>query len=338
MNTRNIEIVRYGPENKDLWNDFVESSKNGTFLFNRDYMDYHSDRFEDFSFLIYRKGKLYCLLPANIQEKEEVKILFSHQGLTYGGLIMSEKCTAEGILEVFHSLLEYLKNEGIRKFIYKPVPYIYHKVPSEEDLYALFRNNARLIVRNISSTVSYNNPLELKKDRKEAIRRAKRNGVYVEFSDDYDSFWQILETNLRETYNAQPVHTSDEIKRLACLFPSNIRLIAAFNKDNEMAAGVVVYLCSGVVHAQYISATHEGKRCGAVDLLVQRLLDIHNETNSIFCEKESEEDQARLKCPLWMDLGTSNEAGGKILNETLIYQKEGFGGRGVCYDTYEIDI
>ena len=39
----NIEL--YTPEQKTNWNVFIENAKNSTFLFNRDYMDYHSDRF-----------------------------------------------------------------------------------------------------------------------------------------------------------------------------------------------------------------------------------------------------------------------------------------------------
>ena len=41
-----FEIKRYTPEQADEWNQFVAASKNGTFLFDRRYMDYHADRFE----------------------------------------------------------------------------------------------------------------------------------------------------------------------------------------------------------------------------------------------------------------------------------------------------
>lgn len=38
------------------------------------------------------------------------------------------------------------------------------------------------------------------------------------------------------------------------------------------------------------------------------------------------------------DFGKSTEQAGAFLNRNLIFQKEGFGGRGVCYDTYEYDL
>lgn len=309
------EIVKYNPSFKKTWDDFVESSKNGTFLFKRDYMDYHSDRFDDNSYMIYRKGKLYSLLPANIKEV----VLYSHGGLTYGGLIMNEKCTAEGILEAFDLLTSEIKSEGIKKLIYKPVPYIYTSLPSQEDLYALFRCNASIKVRNISSTISLSANLRFNKDRREAVRRALHAGIFVEPSDDWESFWRILEKNLQETYNARPVHTLEEIKKLKDLFPENIKLYTA-SIEEEIVAGVVCYITKTTVHTQYISASPDGKRNGAVDSIISHIRDIYTESHS------------------YLDLGTSNEDGGRYLNESLIYQKEGFGGRGVCYDTYEMDI
>ena len=37
-----FEIRRYSADKADEWNAFVATSKNGTFLFDRRYMDYHS--------------------------------------------------------------------------------------------------------------------------------------------------------------------------------------------------------------------------------------------------------------------------------------------------------
>ena len=314
-----ITIERYSPRFEREWDNFVESSKNGTFLFNRSYMDYHADRFIDHSLLIYRKEKLYCLLPANRRDN----VLYSHQGLTYGGLVMSDKCTTEGILDVFNSLMKFLPSQGISKWIYKPVPYIYHRLPADEDLYALFRNDACLNIRNVSSTIDLCSRLRFNKDRREAERRAIRNNLYVKETADYSGFWVILKENLHNTYGASPVHSLDEILSLSKKFPDNIKLFGSFIEDTMMA-GMVVFITSTTIHAQYISASPEGKKKGAVDLIVAYLLD-----NYLPKEKDS------IK---WFDLGTSNEDGGRVLNESLIYQKEGFGGRAVCYDTYELEI
>ena len=49
-------------------------------------MDYHSEKFSDYSLLIYKGEKLIALLPANLINDQ----LFSHSGLSYGGFICYE--------------------------------------------------------------------------------------------------------------------------------------------------------------------------------------------------------------------------------------------------------
>ena len=90
-----FEVRRYTPDKASEWNRFVAQSKNGTFLFDRRFMDYHADRFEDCSLMVYRQGALYALLPANIKND----VLFSHGGLTYGGLIMSRHISTLQVME-----------------------------------------------------------------------------------------------------------------------------------------------------------------------------------------------------------------------------------------------
>ena len=82
-----FEVKQYTQKQIQEWNEFIEDSRQGTFLFNRCYMDYHADRFQDASLMIYRKGQLYALLPAN----RLGDTLYSHQGLTYGGLITKKQ-------------------------------------------------------------------------------------------------------------------------------------------------------------------------------------------------------------------------------------------------------
>ena len=142
-----MEIRRYTPDDAQRWNQFVAESKNGTFLFDRRYMDYHSDRFQDHSLMVFRRGKLYALLPGNVDT------FFSHQGLTYGGLIMNEKATAADVIQVFKSLNDLLRSEGLRRVVYKPTPWIYHQQPSEEDLYAIVEVCGATFTRSISSAI-----------------------------------------------------------------------------------------------------------------------------------------------------------------------------------------
>lgn len=308
------EIVRYTPELKAQWDSFVRKSRNGTFLFLRDYMDYHRQRFTDFSLLIFHKQSLVALLPLN---KEADGSVASHSGLTYGGLITDKKGRAEKVMKMFECLNTWLRDAGITRVVYRPVPWIYHEMPAEEDLYALFNVcNARLTAREISSTIAQENKLAFSQSRKDCLRKADKAGVKVTATNDFAAFWDILSSNLQQRYAVNPVHSLAEIMALASLFPHEIRLYAAY-LDNEMVAGTVVYVMPRVVHVQYISASAKGKAVGALDILFRYLID------EVYVDKP------------YFDFGKSTEDRGRRLNEQLIFQKEGFGGRGVCYDTYE---
>lgn len=312
-----FEIKRYdGSKDKEEWNLFVKDSKQGTFLLDRSYMDYHSDRFTDHSLLIYRQGKLYALLPAN----ERDHTLYSHQGLTYAGLLTTTKATTEDICQVFIAVNAYLKSAGFQKVVYKAIPWIYHQIPAEEDLYAIVKEcHAHIAMRNIASVIDMSHPLKWRRDRHYGANKAATDGITIEESQDFPAFWQILEDNLMLTYQAKPVHSIEEILLLKSRFPQQIRLYVAKQKE-DVLGGTLLYLTPQVVHAQYISATPQGKHNHAIDAIFRKLL------------KEEYRD-----CQ-YFDFGTSNEDCGKVLNTSLIYQKEGFGGRGVVYDTYEWEL
>ncbi len=311
-----MEIRRYRREDKELWNSFVNKARNATFLFDRNYMDYHADRFDDNSFMFYHKGKLKAVLPANVAGDT----LYSHQGLTYGGLLLDKKANVEDVLECFDSLNSWLRENGISKVIYKALPWIYQQYPSEEDLYALtWKCKAQLISRDISSSIVIDNKLKFAESRKSGIRKALSLNIEVGESNDVDGFWHVLEDNLGNRYNAKPVHTANEMKLLMSRFPNNIRLYVA-KMNGEIVGGTLIYVTPQVVHTQYISASVEGKKHGALDLLFDYII------NKVYANCR------------YFDFGKSTEQGGAYLNEPLIFQKEGFGGRGVCYDWYQWEL
>ena len=311
-----FEVRRYSPDKASEWNLFVATSKNGTFLFDRRYMDYHSDRFEDCSLMVYRKGQLFALLPGN----RKGNVFVSHQGLTYGGFVTDAQATAEHVCEAFVAVNEWLRTEDFRKVVYKPMPWIYQMLPAEEDVYALFvRCHARLVERDVSSTVFLHHRLKFTESRLSGIRKARRSGFEVRESDDIDAFWTILSENLRVKYNAMPVHTASEMRLLKERFPDKIRLFMTYQGDMPMG-GTVLYLTPQVVHTQYISASSEGKQLGALDLLFDYLL--------------NEMDFHRP----YFDFGTSARENSNEVLSSLIFQKQGFGGRSVCYDWYEYDL
>lgn len=312
-----LEVRRYTDDLKDEWNAFVERSRQGTFLLDRNYMDYHRDRFHDHSIVVCDDDKLLALLPANLSDG----VLWSHQGLTYGGLITDERATAENVCNVFEEINKFLAGENIHKVVYKPIPWIYHRLPSEEDLYALFKVcNASMPVRYISSVIFLDDPLKWRHDKHYGANKARNCGIEVRQDDSYMAeFWKVLESNLMSAHHVKPVHTLAEILRLKASFPKQIKLYVAL-LNGEVVGGSLLYVTRQVVHSQYISATSEGKHLHAIDAIFRKVLT---------------ED---FKGWRYFDFGMSNEDHGHFLNEGLISQKEGFGGRGVCYDWYSWNI
>lgn len=315
QDNKTINVSIYKPDHKSLWDNFVSVSKNGFFLFNRDYMEYHSDRFVDHSLMFSKGPNLVAVMPANI----EGDLLFTHDGLTFGGVVSGFQMGSRLMLEVFDKLVQYCKQANIRKVVYKPIPYIYHKVPAEEDLYALFRHNAKLTKRDVSSTIFMETRIPFTKSRRWCVNKSKTAGLTVVRSFDFKTFMAIEEDVLRKRYGVQPTHTAVEMQLLAERFPENIKLFAAFKSD-VMIGGAVVYESENVAHTQYISSTNEGKKSCAADYVLDFLI------NEYYAKKR------------YFDFGKSTEKGGKYLNEGLIAQKEEFGARAVIYDTYELEI
>jgi hypothetical protein len=310
-----LEIIRYTSEQKSQWENLITGSRNGTFLFYRDYMDYHSDRYTDCSFLILRKGKVEAVIPGNISNSS----FFSHQGLTFGGLVSSFKIRTAEVVEIFNLLNNELKNIGIKEIIYKPVPWIYHNLPAQEDIYALFLNKAEKIGCNIASTIFQNSKLPFSELRRRGIRKSLRGGIEISESHDFSAFWDILENNLSTQYRTKPVHSVQEIELLSSRFPDNIKLYVA-KHNGIIVAGSVLYVLKNIVHTQYISANEFGKEIGALDALFDKLI------NNIY-----------QLIPVF-DFGGSTEQMGHYLNENLIFQKEGFGGRGIVYEVYKYNL
>lgn len=316
-------LRRYTADNATEWNAFVKNSKNGTFLLDRSFMDYHGDRFHDASLMFYEHERLIAVLPANYDEK--TKTLYSHQGLTYGGLITARQTTSRQVMTAFELIMGYCKDElQASRVLYKPIPYIYNSYPSDEGLYALFRNNARLISRGLSSCIDIQDRIGFTESRKSGLR--KSNDIDIrEIADakniaEIEKFWDILHSVLTTLHNTTPVHSAEEIALLMSRFPEKIRLFGAYDTDGDMLAGSLIFDCGQVVHTQYMAASEKGKMSGALDKLIAHLI------TSVYSSRK------------YFDFGISTEDGGRILNEGLIFQKEGFGGRGVCYDQYELII
>jgi len=310
-----LQVERYTPERKAEWDAFLQNGKNYTFLFQRDYMDYHADRFVDFSLMLYRGKELCAILPANLADDHKV---VSHQGLTYGGLVLDRKAGLKDVLSCYYAALRYLHEQHIEIFELRPLPSFYNSLPSDETNYALFILDARLIRRDCALVISQRDPLPFRKGRKSEISKGRRSGITIQEEQDYTSFWnQVLIPRLLARYGVEPVHTIKEITQLARRFPENIRQFSAYH-EGQIVAGATIYETPTVAHCQYLGVTELGQKTGALDYLCGWLI------------------RERYQNKYYFDFGICNELEGRIVNHGMLDWKEAFGGRTYCHDFYEV--
>jgi len=313
---KTYNVKQYSPSDYDSWNTFVANAKNATFLFHRDFMEYHHTIFKDFSLLICdEKENLKAILPAN----RVGDVLFSHQGLTYGGLVLHQDSKLSDCISIFHEILIFLQQQNIRTLFLKQLPNIYVNYPSDEVEYICFLLNARLVRRDSLSVIEMSKKYLLSKDRNSGIQRGIDFNLVCREENKFDSFWnEILIPNLKKKHNTLPVHSLEEITYLKSKFPNNIRQFNIYKEDN-IIAGTTIFETNHVAHSQYISAGDSKNKYGSLDFLHHNLI-LH-----YFKDKK------------YFDFGISNENQGKTINQGLLYWKEGFGARTIVQNFYEVE-
>lgn len=312
---KEYKVIKYSSLYYEEWNNFVLKAKNSTFLFHRDFMEYHSDRFEDFSLLVYCNHKLAAILPANIKNFK----IHSHQGLSYGGLILPHKVSFQTVIECIYELLRFLSVNKISNLIFKQLPKIYHLRPSDELDYLLFILKAKLIRRDITMVIDLSNKINYATLRKRQLKKGLNTKLRFVLEEDMSSFWDtLLIPNLKNTHAVSPVHTLIEISSLREYFPNNIKQYNVY-LENKLLAGCTVFVTDNVTHLQYISANKENNS-GALDYLIHQLI------SNVYKDK------------IYFDFGISNKNQGLNINAGLLNWKQSFGASPIAHDFYEINV
>lgn len=315
MVARMFTLSAYTPADAERWDALVARSRNGSFLHQRGYMDYHADRFDDASLLVERNGEPLAAFPANAEYGQ----VTSHGGLTYAGLITTRAMRAEWALEVFERIGDHYRAQGVRRIVYKAVPHVFHAYPADEDLYALHRLGARLKRRDVSSVIALREPFHFAEGRRRAINKARKSALQIRTTTDLAAFHGLLSEVLRSRHGAVPTHSLAELNLLQRRFPQQIVLHEAHAGD-ELLAGALVYDFGRVVHTQYLAASEAGRDANALNLLLAELIE------HVYADRH------------YFSFGISTEREGRVLNGGLVTQKEHFGARAVVHDFYEWDL
>lgn len=314
-------VTRLNEANKSSFQQLYSQCAHITFQHSLKFMDYHEDRFEDHSVLILENEtpKGYLLAARDLSNND---VVISHPGATFSGLVMTSDIKGSRLTELLASVLSFYRLEGFQTLIYKDVPRIYCPHSKGDFTYAAFRNQAQYHMVQLSAVIDLSHEDSFSSRR---IRTLKKNSTQLNISNDWtnlNSYWDVLSDNLWDKFRARPVHTLAEIELLKESFGNSIELFTATQKNqSEIIAGILVFKSSRVWKTQYISSSIQGRELGAVDFLIQKIMNSARSMNAIY-----------------LDLGTSNENSGLVLNENLYNYKLEFGAEGVAYEQFRFDF
>lgn len=307
------------------WDEFVESSDNGTIFHTRKFLSYHpKNRFKDASLVIKKKNNIFAVLPATIIEKEGKKILSSHQGASYGSFAYVPELNLQESFELIDILQKYAKEQKCNRIQLTLPPVIYQTKLNNYIDFALVKNGFTYLKRELSSVVQLGVPKEkllftYRAEARTALKKAQKMGVEIAECERFEEYYDILKNNLRMRHNVNPTHTLEELLLLKELFPTKIRLWGAF-LDSKLIAGVCNFTAnSKVVLAFYISHNDDYQEYRPVNLLFYEIM-----------KRYSEEGFKYLDFGIFtVDMDP---------NWGLARFKENFGSRGIFRDYFYKDI
>lgn len=310
-------IEKYNQSLKEIWEDFVEKSSNGTIFHKRRFLSYHPPKRFTENSLVFKDNNIISLFPA----VDFNGILSSHKGASYGGFVFKENITLKETYEIVDALLNYAIKSRFKGIEITFPPMIYYTRPNNYFEFVLMTKGFKFRKRELSSYIPVlEEPFDIfKQEARTAVRKAIKSGVSIVLSEDLKEFYKILEKNLSMRHNVKPTHTMEELLKLKKLFPDKIWLNAAFYKEKMIAGTLIFEVNPRVGLAFYISHDEEYKHLRPVNLLFY-------ETLKLFY----------LKGIKYLDLGTFTL--NMVPNMGLGRFKESLGGRGIFRDTYFIEI
>lgn len=299
------------------WDLFVSNAKNGTFLFQRDFIEYHKDRFIDHSLMIFKKDKLIALFPAN----KTGNTLYSHQGLTFGSLILPNKSSYVDLTSIVKELKMYCEKQDLNEINIKLSPSFYHQYPSNELAHILYKENAELYRRDMVLAIDYANELLIHKTKIKHYKKGLKLGLLVKEDEQLENFWNgVLIPLLKLKHNSNPVHSLNEIKYLKEKFPENIKQFNAIYED-EIVAGITIFENEKIVKSQYAATTEKGEKYRALDFLFISLINYYKKEGKQF-----------------FSMGTVSDSSDLGFKKGLLKQKEEFGNHIYLQDFFKLKI
>ena len=309
-----MKVDRYCSKRERQWDEFCGVA-GGVSLQTRSFLDYHGDRFEDFRGFGERGGFKF-IFPANVVDST----VYSHAGSTFGGMICAEDYLS--IADYYSSLLEFYRSEGITRVEVKYCPSVF-TLRDDAQLYVLQCLSESVEVK-IGSFIELDRPIKYHQKKRNSLNRAKKNDLRCSMLEvgAVSLFYDLIIDNLAERHDTSPVHSLNELLDLNGRLGNGSRFYGAFDAAGILVAGVwLIAYKAGIWHTQYISSGDEGRKSGAVDLLMDHIV----------CELVKE------GCEI-LSFGVSNYPGEKRVNEGLFRFKSRFGAKSCVNPTFSITL
>lgn len=311
-----VSIEKYTHTMEERWDRFVlNDSINGTILQTRKFLNYHQQgRFVDNSLVVMNGSNIIAVIPANyIRESNEI---ISHQGSTYGGIVLAKNSNKINVLDsIFLCLDNYLNENKISRVTFNQTGTIYQRYPSKLLDYYYYLNgyvaSAELGYYIDLKETSENVIDGFSSSRRRDYRYSLRNKFeFKELCDNKEiaDFYHVLCDNYKK-FNTSPVHTLDEIMDLhQNRINGYIRFYGVYNEDVLVAGAMIFIFDNHVFHTQYLAVRQD-----STNMFINEFL----YTNLIF--------EAKKELFNYISFGTAVLEHGKILNRSLAQYKEGYG-------------
>ncbi len=321
-----ITAIPYTGLYTEKWDAFVQTSRNGTIFHTRKFLSYHPEgRFTDASLLLMDGQKIVGLLPAALKEENGKKILTAHPGASYGGLVIDASASVEETGAMLDAILDHATKEKFDAVsMLRLPPASLQTMYSEDQLYWMFHRGFSMTRCEMDGAIDVSRLNEyvivdsLTGKCRNMVRQAERAGVAVKLSNDFATFWPILESVLIGRHGTKPTHTLAEIQTLHTVLPEGFRLLAAY-EDTKMVGGIVlVTINDSALYTLYMAQEYSSQKNHPMHLLLTEAIRL------AISEKK------RV-----LHLGVSTEDGGKKINEGLFFFKESFGCRPVRRESWE---
>lgn len=279
-----MEIIKYSEKYYEKWNKFcLEDSVNGTFLQTKRFLNYHpKERFKDDSILFIEKGNIIAVCPGCCVLNEKDKIYYSHQGSTYGGLIVHPKYyKTERLFELIDCFEMYLIKERYTKTILKITPDILCTENSELLQFCLTQKkymqelylNTYIDFDHYKDNVASNFDQGRRRNVNECIKRGLSTRA-INKQEEIEEFYTLL-CNTLSKYDRLPVHTLDEMLVLKNeILKDEVGFFGTY-MENRMVGGAMMFYFKKTkcAHSQYLAADPELQKLSPMSFVYYSMIE-----------------------------------------------------------------